>query len=126
MDAGEVPEDVDVFKLAGPSDEESNSEDEEDDGDDDDSESGGEWVMADSFPSSGNPEDLEEEMVFDHPGSEEASSSDEEPPAKMKGKDKEGKKRGRSKNVFASAEDYAELIAQDKPVGRKGKKRHKA
>jgi len=106
-----VPEDINVFELPGPSDEESFSGDDE--GDDDDSDDEAEWVMA-------SPGDL--------PG-----------PQKTKPKPKgaatprgrvpqpKSKRKGDSANVFAAAEEYADSLNEDqeKPAPQTGRIRMK-
>ena len=118
---------MDVFKLAGPSDEDSES------GPAEDSHSDDEWVMADSAEQEGSEEGSEEEseasedsedvLVLDDPGSELDTSPDEETLPAGAGKRPRGKAQGRkdstakgSKSVFASAEEFAHLIAAGKPV----------
>ena len=117
--SGEIPEDVDVFKLAGPSDEDSES------GPAEDSDSDDEWVMADSAKqkASEGSEDSEDDLMLGTSDSELDMSSDEErlpeeaakkPP--KKGREMKDTTAKGSKSVFASAEDFAHLIAADKPV----------
>lgn len=132
---GEIPENVDVFKLAGPSDEESGSDSAGDSLSDD------EWIMAESADNPAESaegseegseisEDSDDELMLDNPGSEPDVSSDEESSLEKPGERPQGKAKGKaataekgSKSVFASAEDFAHLIAADKPVGRAKAKR---
>ena len=112
----DIPEDVDVFKLAGPSEEESDSEQAEEIASDD------EWIMAESNKQIDSEEGSEDELMLDEPNSETEASSDEEVPEKVvekhqgKAQHKRGAAAKGSKSVFASADDYADLIAEDKPV----------
>ena len=105
---GEDSEEVDVFKLAGPSDEDSESDPPESSASDD------EWIMATPGLQRG-PDATEPQAQGSH-GTTRVKT--------VKGSAAgRPKKKGKAASVFASAEDYAELIQADKPITESDRKR---
>ena len=90
-----VPEDINVFELPGPSDGESDSGDGEEEEEDNESDDQSEWVMA-------SPAGLPETSLGKRGAPKGGSIA-------MPGK----KRKGDKTNVFASAEEYADLLNED-------------
>jgi hypothetical protein len=95
-----VPDDINVFELPGPSDEETTSGEEEVDDEDDQSDDGDEWIMVGQAQAAG----AQEGRRLSKPKGVLSSRQVVQPKQKRKGD---------SANVFAAAEEYADLLNDD-------------
>ena len=121
--SGSIPDELDVLQLASPSEEESDSDTLAT------SDSEGEWVMA------GDSQTKARELAFSGEGGDGMEpaarlqvSSEDIAAGKGRGKARQQRQRRKhtdSDNVFAPAEEYADLIKSDRPVKRSKRKSSK-
>lgn len=115
-DAGESEEDVDVFSLAGPSDQSNSSDSEQDSESQAESESDGDWVMAESDSSKAAKASIKPKDSLGSGGSKQKQTDKIARKKELGSKASlKGAKRGAT-SVFASVEDYAHLLSQEEPV----------